>query len=187
MTKIDEYFMSLSDTAILTCRPCIEAATDILYKAWRRGSMIYTAGNGGSCTTAQHLALDLSKGCRVIGKAPVRSMCLSDSAELMAWSNDVNYEDAIAFMIRGRWVPGDVFIAISCSGKSPNIIKALLAVETLAGKAILLTGNNTDIRDDLADVVIPVQDNEIRRQEDIHLAVAHCLTWLLKQKIEATP
>jgi D-sedoheptulose 7-phosphate isomerase len=181
--KPNDYFIRLSDLARLISTEQLESAVELLYSTWNRGRFIFTAGNGGSCSTAQHMALDLSKACRWTNLPVVKSTCLISSAEITAWSNDEHYDMAILRSLEGRYILGDLFVAFSCSGTSANIVKALEFVRSIGGPSILMTGNNPRARSDLATIVIAVPDDDIRKQEDMHLAISHYLTMRLRELI----
>lgn len=131
---------------------------------------IWLAGNGGSASTAQHWACDLSKaaGRRVqaLGANP---------AVLTAWANDDGYRSALASELQALARPGDTLICLSCSGMSKNIMQALRMATLLALPRALVTGmmgggaDNTDI-----EIVVPHDHYGII--EDCHLAIGHWLT-----------
>lgn len=104
----------------------IARATDILRNARDAGAMIYVAGNGGSASTATHLANDLGKATKTSGMRPMRVVSLSDNVSwLTALGNDEGYERVFAGQMENFAKPGDVLIAISTSGNSGNLVKAV--------------------------------------------------------------
>lgn len=103
----------------------VERVVDLLRAARDRGGTIYIAGNGGSAATASHWANDLGKATKIAGRGWIRVMCLSDNTPwLTALANDEGYERAFAGQLENFAGPGDVFIAISASGNSPNLVHA---------------------------------------------------------------
>jgi D-sedoheptulose 7-phosphate isomerase len=125
---------------------------------------LWLAGNGGSASTAQHWACDLSKAA---GRRVQALGC--NSAVLTAWANDVSYGDALAKELEGIVQPGDRLIVLSCSGRSPNI-RALL---TMGIPSLLLTGGHDQ---GAANVVIRVPHTHYGIIEDCHLSIGHWLT-----------
>jgi D-sedoheptulose 7-phosphate isomerase len=105
---------------------------------------------------------------------------------MTAWANDDDFGDVFLRELSPLYRQGDLFIAISCSGKSKNILKAMSFVNGQDGKQILLTGDKNSPASKTADVVISVKDPDIRRQEDIHLAVSHCIAGVIKERINET-
>jgi D-sedoheptulose 7-phosphate isomerase len=180
METINHYFQCLSSIANYKMDDeAISKAADMIFEAWKTDNTVYIAGNGGSYCNAQHMALDLSK------HSGVRAVALGSPAFMTAWANDDSYGDIFLRELSPLYRPGDLFIAISCSGKSKNILKAMSFVDGQNGKQILLTGDNErSPAAKTADVVISVKDSDIRRQEDIHLAVAHCIAGIIRERIE---
>ena len=87
---------------------------------------MFTCGNGGSAATAVHLACDLAKGAIAPGKPGIKTLCLCENISLVtAWANDSSYDDVFALQMAPWIKPGDVLIAISCSGNSPNVLSAV--------------------------------------------------------------
>lgn len=103
----------------------VERVVDRLRSARDAGGTIYIAGNGGSAATASHWANDLGKATKTAGRGWIRVMCLSDNTPwLTALANDEGYDRAFAGQLENFAGPGDVFIAISASGNSPNLVHA---------------------------------------------------------------
>ena len=180
MDKITQYFHCLGSIANYKMdEEAIEQAVDLIFETWKNGSFIYIAGNGGSYCNAQHFALDLSK------HSGVRAVALGCPAFMTAWANDDSYGDIFLRELSPLYRQGDLFIAISCSGRSKNVLKAMSFVDGQNGKQILLTGDNEKSpAAKTADVVISVKDSDIRRQEDVHLAICHCVAGMLRERIE---
>jgi D-sedoheptulose 7-phosphate isomerase len=97
-----------------------------LRQARERGQTVYIAGNGGSATTATHLANDLGKATKVSGRTPFRVLSMTDNtAWLTALANDEGYENVFTGQLENFARPGDVLIVISASGSSPNLVNAV--------------------------------------------------------------
>jgi len=104
----------------------LEAFLNALRTAWDQDRTVFIIGNGGSASTASHMACDLGKQGQVDGRRPIRALSLSDNVPLMtALANDTDYSRIYTAQLRIHARPGDVLIAISCSGESPNIIAAI--------------------------------------------------------------
>ena len=102
----------------------IERAVGIILDAYDNGAHVYVVGNGGSATNATHFACDLSKATIVDGRARLRVTSLTDNIALLtAWANDTSYDRVFSEQLTNLLDPGDVVIAISASGNSPNVCR----------------------------------------------------------------
>src|SRR5882672_3051253 len=120
------YFRRLSDTRERLPFSDIDGVAEVLMEAYENARMIFLFGNGGSAALASHLACDLGKGTVNGSGKRFRVLSLTDNVPLMtAWANDVHYEDIFAQQLENYLRPGDVAFAISGSGNSPNVLKAL--------------------------------------------------------------
>lgn len=152
----------------------ITKALEVLIKAKDEGVTVFTFGNGGSAATASHFANDLTK------MAGLKAICLSDmTPTILAYGNDDGWEYMFANALRDLSVPGDVFVAISCSGRSKNILQVASVSEF--NQVIALTGeaeNNPLLAFAHAPITVPHPD--IRTQEDCHLVICHALAGQLR-------
>jgi D-sedoheptulose 7-phosphate isomerase len=159
----------------------VAAAADRIAEARARGATVFICGNGGSAATASHFATDLQKSTRAGGQPPVRAVALNDNVSLLtAWANDVDYRRVFAEPLSTFARPGDVLVAISASGNSPNVLEAVAAAEALGVTVIGLTGFDGGMlraRSTIS-IHVPVASYEIA--EDIHLMVCHIITSALK-------
>lgn len=144
---------------------------------------IYTIGNGASASIAQHWACDFTKGCKKGGMRP-RVISLAANIPLMtAISNDISYDDVYAFQLEALGQEGDVLVAISSSGNSPNVVKAIEAAKEKNIKTIALTGFSPDNKcAQLADISIHVDCQEYEAAEDVHQAIMHMIAKYLRKK-----
>lgn len=148
---------------------------------------IYTIGNGASASIAQHWACDYTKGCKQGGLRP-RVISLAANIPLMtAISNDISYDDVYSFQLEALGQEGDVLVAISSSGNSPNVVKAIETAKSLKMKTIALTGfspNNKCGR--LADISLYVDIQEYEATEDVHQAIMHMIAKYIRNKGKVT-
>lgn len=144
---------------------------------------IYTIGNGASASIAQHWACDYTKGCKKGGMRP-RVISLAANIPLMtAISNDISYDDVYSFQIDAFGQEGDVLVAISSSGNSPNVVKAIEKAKELKVKTIALTGFSPDNKcAQLADISIHVDCHEYEATEDVHQAIMHMIAKYIRAK-----
>src|SRR5437773_172474 len=101
-------------------------AMDVMWQAYKNNKQIFIFGNGGSAGTSNHMVNDLAKGSSVEGKMRLRVIGLADNMSLLtAIANDISYEVVFEEQLKNLLNPGDVCIAISASGNSPNVVKAV--------------------------------------------------------------
>jgi D-sedoheptulose 7-phosphate isomerase len=187
ITEIDGaemYFASVA-TALwkLPCAAINEAAT-ILLEAYLQRRTVFLFGNGGSAALASHFACDLGKGTVMNGSERFRVMALTDNIPVMtAWANDLSYEDIFAEQIRSFIRPRDVAIAISGSGNSPNVLKALHVAREAGAYNIGLTGYAGGKMKALCDLCMVVPADNMQVIEDLHLSISHCLFSILRNRI----
>jgi D-sedoheptulose 7-phosphate isomerase len=156
----------------------IEKVADELVRAYREERRVYLFGNGGSAALASHFACDLGKGtisnCKD-GKR-FRVMALTDNIPLItAWANDSSYEDIFAEQLGNFLMPGDIALAISGSGNSPNVLRALKVATASGGTTIGMTGYSGGKMKSLCDYCIVIPSDNMQVIEDFHLSVSHAL------------
>lgn len=135
---------------------------------------LWLCGNGGSASTAQHWACDLSKA------AGIRAQALgSNPALLTAWANDLDYTQALRQEFIALAQPGDALLCLSCSGVSANILDILYEAQSRGISCALLTGMRGGY-EAMADVLIRVPSGDYGIIEDCHLAIGHWLTEALR-------
>ena len=155
----------------LDTRP-INQAVAIIREARENDKTVYIFGNGGSASTAEHFACDLMK------MAGVRAFALTTLPILTAYANDEGYDASFLGVLGKVMRPGDVAVGISCSGQSKNVLHAL-DLAPLVGKTIMLTSEGSPSKGHW-NCVIRVPGDDIRIQEDIHLAVCHAIAGALR-------
>jgi D-sedoheptulose 7-phosphate isomerase len=151
---------------------------DILLAARERDARIFFLGNGGSAATASHFANDLAIGC-CKGVKPFRAFSLTDNLAIVtAIGNDYGYEEIFCQQLHAHLVPGDVVVAISASGNSPNVIKAVEYANTVHAETVALTGFDGGRLKQLANLVIhvPTAKGEYGPVEDVHLILDHLVS-----------
>lgn len=133
----------------------IGACADILRKARDSGAMIYVAGNGGSASTATHLANDLGKATKTPGMPPMRVVSMSDNVSwLTALGNDEGYDRVFAGQMENFAKPGDVLIVISTSGNSGNLVKAVELAKEVGIVSIGILGFKGGKLKDMVDAAV---------------------------------
>ena len=158
------------------------SAAAILLEAHRRDATVFSCGNGGSASIANHLQCDHSKGIRTGTDLTPRVTSLSVNVELLtAIANDLAYEDVFTYQLQSQSRPGDVLIAVSSSGRSANIVRALEWARDYGLRTIALTGFDGGDAKRVAEVTIHVNGTNYGVVEDLHQAIMHALAQYIRQ------
>jgi len=166
----------------------VECAIELLAEAREHGRHIFVCGNGGSASTASHFACDIVKGASFNRSKRFRIMALTDSLPtLTAYSNDVSYECVFVEQLRNFAEPGDVVMAISGSGNSPNVLRAVEYANSVGCRTIALTGRDGGSLGSLAQLNIQVSHPHMGRIEDCHLMVLHMIGYFFMDTPEPLP
>lgn len=168
--------------AMLTfCASELEEAAGILIKAVSQGKKILWCGNGGSAADAQHMAAELMGGLRDHQRPPIRSLALTtDTSLITAWANDTAFENIFSRQVEGLGETGDVLIAISTSGNSANVLKAVQTAQRKKLTVIALTGQSGGRLKGQGAVTIRIPSEDTQRIQEGHLLAEHILCELLE-------
>jgi D-sedoheptulose 7-phosphate isomerase len=163
----------------------IEAAAAAIGDALEKGAKLLVFGNGGSAADAQHLCGELMVRFQQ-DRRPLPAIALvSDAAVLTACANDYEYAAVFARQIEALGKPGDVALAISTSGESPNVIRALEAARSKGVQTILLTGASTCSASRCADLVLAAPAAATARIQELHLAAYHLICEILDARFSS--
>jgi D-sedoheptulose 7-phosphate isomerase len=192
---------------LLECRESIQAAYDILKEAYTKDRKLLVCGNGGSASDSEHIVGELMKEFKLkreIYKNQAEAMKLIDSelgailakhlqgalpaialtghsSLTTAFMNDSNPELIFAQQVNGYGKPDDIFLGISTSGNSRNVLFAAVAAKAKGLKVIGLTGQKPCKLAQLADVCIQVPESDTYKIQELHLPVYHCLCMMLEE------
>ena len=169
------YLTYLSDILAKLDTSAIAAFIETLSEARERGAGIFFIGNGGSAATASHFANDIAIGCRT-WERPFRAQSLTDNVPIMtAIANDFGYEHVFTLQLKTLMKPGDVVVAISASGNSPNVVNAVEWANAQGAKTIALTGFDGGKLRQTAHigVHVPTNKGEYGPVEDVHMVLDH--------------
>lgn len=154
----------------------IEKIVDTLIDARDKGSKIFTMGNGGSGSTASHFVSDLLKTAITKGDRRFSAISLVDNVPvILAWSNDVSYEDVFVEQLKNFLTKGDVVIGFSGSGKSKNVVNALKYGKKNGAFCIGITGMSGGELPKICNVCFVVPSDNMLTIESMHLLVCHCI------------
>ena len=159
------------------------AIAERIVASLKSGGKLLLAGNGGSAADAQHIAAEFV-GRFVKDRAPLAAIALTtDTSALTAIANDYGFEQVFARQLLALWQPGDVVIAISTSGKSPNIMALLEAARGLSVITVGLTRSGTTPMNAMCDIVIGAPSEETALIQQLHITVGHAICHLVEREM----
>ncbi|MBQ1646979.1 MAG: D-sedoheptulose 7-phosphate isomerase [Bacteroidales bacterium] len=161
----------------------IEKAAQIMTDAYRNGHSALLAGNGGSAADAQHLAGELVNQFYFARPGIPAHSLSTDTSVMTAIGNDIGYKYLFSRQIEAQGSKGDVFIGISTSGNSENIVEALKACRKKGITSIGLTGNKPCLMDDLADLCIKVPSDVTPRIQESHILIGHIICAIVEENL----
>jgi len=182
MSFIEDYLTELKGTFDKLPYSEIETVKNILLQAYRENKKVFIMGNGGSAATASHFACDLAKGTAGkdnLGKR-FKVIALTDNVPLLtAWANDTAYENIFLEQLKNLLDEKDVVIAISGSGNSRNVLRAVKYAATHGSVTIGLTGFEGGKLRSIVKECLIVPSHSMEQIEDVHLILEHLLClWL---------
>jgi D-sedoheptulose 7-phosphate isomerase len=161
----------------------IDEVVGIIVEAFTRGNKLLLFGNGGSAADSQHIAAEFVNRFK-IERPPLPAIALTtDTSILTSIANDYDFSDVFTKQIKALGVKGDVAVAISTSGKSPNITKALDAAKKLGIVTVLLTGGDGGPALAAADHAFVVPSKNTPRIQEVHIALGHVLCELVDKRL----
>jgi len=177
-----EYAKELSRAAETIDLNAMERAGWLLCEAYTSGSRMFSCGNGGSASIANHMQCDHLKGIRTGTDIAPQVLSLATNVEVLtAIANDIGYEAVFVYQLQSQAQPGDVLIAVSSSGRSRNIVDALAWARASRLRTIAITGFDGGAARRTAEVAIHVDSTNYGIIEDLHQAVMHSLAQYVRQ------
>ncbi len=168
---------------ITACADSIESAAALLTSAFKDDKKVLWAGNGGSAGQAQHLSTELIGGLRDHTWKGVPSISLTvDSSFITAWANDVGFDSVFSQQVGALGAEGDIFIALSTSGNSGNVIQAAEKAQSLGMKIIVFTGKSGGKLKPMGDAVISIPSDDCQRIQEGHILAGHIMCELVEQE-----
>lgn len=172
--------------ALRTHHASVHAIAELVRDTVLHGGVLYTVGNGGSATDAQHLAEELIARYRSNRRALPAIALTADSSVLTCIGNDFGFESVFSRQIEALVRPGDLLLVFSTSGNSPNIVAALRAAREQGGKTIALLGKNGGACRGLADLELIVPSENTARIQEAHLQILHYICEVVEAAVTAT-
>lgn len=182
--RIDDYLTTTAQLLNRLDRRVIARAAELLHECYAREGRVWTLGNGGSASTAQHFACDLAKYVIPEGARPFDTRCLTDNVSLFtAWANDAAREDVFTNQMRGLLRPDDIVLLISVHGGkgfSSDLVSGLRFAKQVGATTISLVGFDGGVLYEESDCSILVPVGSTPQTEGMHLVVEHLLMDLLR-------
>jgi D-sedoheptulose 7-phosphate isomerase len=181
------YLNGLQDCINEISNQDIEGVADAVFDAYRNNRQIFIFGNGGSAATASHITCDLRKGTALPDKVRLKVTSLSDSIPLFtAIGNDISYESVFVEQLISQVEKGDIAIGISCSGNSPNVLKAIQYAKEQGATTIGFTACGGGKLKSMTDRNINLSTCDFGQAEDIHLCLGHIISYMIKAKMKTS-
>jgi D-sedoheptulose 7-phosphate isomerase len=195
LARTQEYLEEVSQIAAKLDRESIDRAIGILHEAWKSDNQVFAIGNGGSASTATHLACDLNKWVSDESARKFRAFSLVDNIPLVsALTNDNGWGDIYYEQLRNFFRKGDVLVAISVHGGSgsdkagpwsQNLLKAVKYAKDNGGKVVGLSGFDGGVLKTVSDACIVVPANSTPHVEGMHLVLTHLMCEQLRGRISS--
>jgi D-sedoheptulose 7-phosphate isomerase len=161
----------------------VNQAIEWFREARQQGKAIFVAGNGGSAATASHFVCDMMKGASLGKASRFRIQALHDSMPtLTAYANDLHYQDAAVEQLKNFAAAGDIYMAISGSGNSPNVVRAMEFANRLGCRTLALTGRDGGQLGKLAQLNIHIPEAHMGRIEDAHHVICHMMCYCFMEQ-----
>lgn len=174
--RILEYYEREISTIKALDFDAVEEAVEAIKSAYERQATIYIFGNGGSAATASHFICDFNKGISEPLDKKFNLICLNDNTPIvMAIANDISYDDVFYFQLVNKLKPTDLVIAISGSGNSKNVIKAVEYAKRVGCKVVGMTGYSGGKLKELSDYNMHVTVDDMQITEDVHMSFDHMM------------
>ncbi len=188
MDRIVRYMDRVAELARSIDPAEIRQVSEILLGAMVERRQVFLFGNGGSAATAAHFAVDLGKGLQGPAGLRLKAHCLVDAVPMMtAWANDTDYSRIFAEQLVNFAAPGDVAIAFSGSGCSPNVLNGVAAAAERGVLTIGLTGCRGGKLKGMVDVCLVVPSDNMQHIEDLHMILAHVIYTDMREELAAKP
>jgi D-sedoheptulose 7-phosphate isomerase len=172
--SIDNYFKAHADLASKLNISMFQAGVDLIKQKFEDGKKIFTCGNGGSASTASHYITDWNKMVNLATGKKFRGISLCDNIGLItAYGNDISYDEVFAGQLKAIMDKGDLLVAISGSGNSPNVVKAVEYANSIGGDTLAVVGYDGGKVKELSKTAVWVESFDMQLCEDVHLMFGH--------------
>jgi D-sedoheptulose 7-phosphate isomerase len=172
--SIDNYFKAHNTLASKLNIAMFQDGVDLIKKKFEDGKKIITCGNGGSASTASHYITDWNKMINLATGKKFRGISLCDNIGLItAYGNDISYDEVFSGQLKAIMDEGDLLVAISGSGSSPNVVKAVEYANSIGGDTLAVVGYDGGKVKELSKAAVWVESFDMQLCEDVHLMFGH--------------
>jgi len=180
-----EYLLAVQEVLERLDHAVIDQMVEAIWRAYEAGRTLFLFGNGGSAALASHFACDIGKGTIAGRERRLKTIALADNVALItAWANDKSYEDIFSEQLDGLAERGDIAMAISGSGNSPNVIRGLETARKIGAQTLVLTGFAGGRAKALGDLCLVVPSNSMQHIEDAHLCATHAIFLAIRERMK---
>ena len=183
---VSDYFQTLRHLLDAVPADQVARVVDLLFDCYQSGGRLVLCGNGGSASTASHLVCDFQKNILLDGGRAWEVVALTDSPALLtAWGNDTEFANVFAGQAR-VWLrgPGDVLLAISGSGNSPNVLRAVEIANEVGATSVGFSGYGGGKLAEAAQVNVVIGQRNMQQVEDLHMILGHVVFAALRDRIK---
>jgi D-sedoheptulose 7-phosphate isomerase len=182
-----DYLLAVQGVLALLDHAIVDRMVDVIWRGYEQGRTLFLFGNGGSAALASHFACDIGKGTIAGKRRRLKTVALTDNVALItAWANDKAYDAIFAEQLESLTDKGDIVLAISGSGNSPNVIRGLEAARRLGAETLVLTGFEGGRAKALAALCLVVPSDSMQLIEDAHLCATHAIFLAIRQRMMQT-
>ena len=183
-TAAKEYFASLQEVFAHLDYSVRDRMTEAIWENYEQDRVLYIFGNGGSAALASHFACDIGKGTFAPSRKRLRTVALTDNVPLItALANDLSYKDIFSEQLAGLAQKGEMVLAVTGSGNSPNVVQGLEEARKLGLRTLVLTGFSGGLVKALADLCLIVPSDNMQHIEDAHLCATHAIFRAIRQRM----
>jgi len=182
-----DYLLAAQGVLAQVDHAILDRMVDVIWRGYEQGRTLFAFGNGGSAALASHFACDIGKGTIAGKRKRLKTVALTDNVALItAWANDKAYDAIFAEQLESLAERGDIALAISGSGNSPNVIRGLEAARRLGAETLVLTGFEGGRAKALADLCLVVPSDSMQLIEEAHLCATHAIFLAIRQRMMQT-
>jgi D-sedoheptulose 7-phosphate isomerase len=182
-----DYLSSIQAVLARLDHAIVDRMVEVVWRGYEEGRTLFLFGNGGSAALASHFASDIGKGTIAGKRKRLKTVALTDNVALItAWANDRAYDAIFAEQLESLAEKGDIALAISGSGNSPNVIRGLETARRIGAKTLLLTGFEGGRAKALSDLCLVVPSDSMQLIEDAHLCATHAIFLAIRQRMMQT-
>ena len=182
-----DYLLAAQGVLARVDHAVVDRMVEVIWRGYEQGRTLFMFGNGGSAALASHFGCDIGKGTIAGKRKRLKTVALTDNVALItAWANDKAYDAIFAEQLESLAERGDIALAISGSGNSPNVIRGLEAARRLGAETLVLTGFEGGRAKTLADLCLVVPSDSMQLIEDAHLCATHAIFLAIRQRMMQT-